>query len=118
MHEFSAAQGIIETAIRFAQEKNAESVSKVRVEIGELTLLNKEQMLFAYSVATRGTILEGSELAIQGKKATFACHNCGEAGELPSGRMQQMVFHCPGCGGDIEITSGRQCLVKSMEIEP
>ena len=113
MHEFSATQMVVETALDFAEQKKAKSVSKVKIEVGALSFLSGEQMKFAYGVITKGTILENSELVVVEKRAAFLCPKCGEVGtELPVA-----IFHCPKCGSDIEITSGKQCIVKSMEMD-
>ena len=121
MHEFSTAQGIVETAIHYAKKNKAKKVKKMFLEIGELTFLNVEQLKFSYDILSKDTILDNSELVVEVKSATYKCMKCGASGKL--GRIENEdhfsipVFHCPKCGGEIEILSGRQCFIKNMEIE-
>ena len=84
-----------------------------------MTFLNLEQLRFAFGVSAKGTVAEGAGLAITEKKAGYKC-SCGSSGETPSaeGMHGVPVFSCPSCGSDIEITSGRECFVESIDVEP
>ena len=60
MHELSIATDLINTAIETAKQNNAREVISVTVEIGELALINPEQLQFMYQVLTEENMLKGS----------------------------------------------------------
>ncbi len=121
MHEFSTMQGVVGVIMEFAEKNNAKKVLRVYLDVGELTFLNHEQLKFSYQILSEGTILEGSELVISPIKAKYVCKHCGSSGDLPrveeGDHFSVPVFYCPECGKEIEITSGRECRVREIEIE-
>lgn len=115
MHELSVAQALVRAVVDVARERK---VKKVFLVIGELTFLNLEQLRFAYEVSSKGTVAEGAELVIRETKAHYTCQ-CGSEGEML--RVEDMhgapIFSCPKCGSDVEISSGRECFVESIDVE-
>lgn len=65
MHEFSRAQFIIATALKFAEEKGAKSVDKVVVETEKLRDHDREEIEFAFKQLSKATLLEGTKLEIE-----------------------------------------------------
>jgi hydrogenase nickel incorporation protein HypA/HybF len=122
MHEFSAATSIVETVLRSSQAKGASRVLAVRLEIGELTFLNPEQLTFWIEEGFKETIAERSELHFRRIKPLVRCEDCGQRGDLPV--RDDPVFHyslpifaCPSCGSThIVIEKGRECLIRKIEI--
>lgn len=121
MHEFSTMQNIVSVVIDEAKKMGAKEINKVIIEVGELTFLGEEQMKFAFDLLKEGTIAENAELVIRKTKAKIKC-KCGYEGEIRY--MEKDEFHiifpiinCPVCGGEAEILEGRECRVKSMEVE-
>jgi len=45
--------------------KNVKRVSKINLEIGELTFINVEQLKFAFEVISKSTICEGAEIEVK-----------------------------------------------------
>jgi len=65
MHEFSTMQGIVNAILEEAKKYNAVEITKVEIEIGELTFLGEEQMKFAFDILKEGTIMEEAEISIE-----------------------------------------------------
>ena len=120
MHEFSTAQAIIETVLRAASESGATKVLRVSLEVGELTMLNLEQLRFSLKMLSKGTIAEGARFLIRRVKPEVKCLACGYAGRakpLDSALHVPLapVTSCPRCGSfEVEIIRGAECLVKSI----
>jgi hydrogenase nickel incorporation protein HypA/HybF len=79
MHELSIATDLINTAIETAKQNNAKKVLSVTVEIGELAMINPEQLSFMYEVLTEENMLKGSKPR-SSTPAVMECPNCGYKG--------------------------------------
>lgn len=100
-------------------EENAESngisrVTRVHLQVGELTAALPEALRFCFEVLSTGTILEGAELIIEVKQVELFCPGC-QIKFIPS---SVYALVCPKCGaGDTVIVSGRELCVSSYEGE-
>ena len=103
------AQAIVENVLMLAKEKNAKKVSKILVEMGELLLINPEQLEFCFQVASSGTIAEGAELKLEFIKPRIECLICGKQYEKP-------VAICE-CGGIVRVEGGKDMVIKRVEME-
>jgi hydrogenase nickel incorporation protein HypA/HybF len=65
MHELSMAEAIVNTVLDVAEKNNAEEIMEVILEIGQLTMLNPEQLKFLLDVLSEDTLLENSEIIIE-----------------------------------------------------
>jgi len=122
MHEFSTMQHIVEVILSEAHKHNPEKITRVNLEIGELTFLGIEQLQFAFQVLRRGTLLENAELKIDTVKPLIRCTTCGYSGDTEYDERPELHFmipllKCPRCGKDIEIVKGRECVVTSIQME-
>jgi len=119
MHEFSLTTQLVEKVLEEAQKRNAKKVLSVRLVIGKLTFLAKEQIRFAYKLLSEGTILEGSRLYIEETEGIVKCNNCGFKGRItykndPVYHISFPIFSCPKCGKSVEIIGGKECLIKRI----
>ena len=61
MHELSYAQALLDAVLKLAEENNAKRITSIHLKIGELLLINPEQLKFCFSVISKGTIAENAE---------------------------------------------------------
>lgn len=109
MHELSVAYDIYATARRAAQEHHATQVSKVFVEIGEMAMINPEQVEFLFqTIAQDDEVFAGVQLECTVVSVLSRC-SCGYEGEER--------FICPRCGALPEMIRGREVVVTNIEIE-
>lgn len=94
MHELSYVVRFCNQAIETAEKNHALSVERVVVEVGEMTDIVPEYLHRYYPGATRGTILEGSELVTRIVPVRVRCGGCGQ--EYHPGREND--YRCPSCG--------------------
>jgi hydrogenase nickel incorporation protein HypA/HybF len=106
----SFASVIVENALRVAEENGAKKVKSVTVVVGELLLINPDQLEFCYQVASQGTILENSRIEIEVAKADISCVNCGK-------KYSQPIYLCEDCGGFVSVKGGKEMILKKIEIE-
>jgi hydrogenase nickel incorporation protein HypA/HybF len=114
MHELSIAQSIIEGAEEEAQRHSRSRVVTVHVQVGRLSGVVNEALLFSYDLACEGTVLEGSRLEIEEVAAVVFCKKCDAERELES--IQH--FRCPICQMPTpEVIRGRELLITGLEME-
>jgi len=119
MHEFSIAASLVETVNEFATSRQIEQVRLVRLAIGELTCIERDQLRFCYQALTKETPLEQSDLEIETVRAEIKCPNCSYHGPAKYWEEALTVLiptlQCPDCGGAAEATLGHECLVRSIQ---
>jgi hydrogenase nickel incorporation protein HypA/HybF len=109
MHEYSIAYDIYTTARRAALENRANLVKRVHVDVGEITLVNPEQVEFLFqAISEDDPLFRGATLVCRPVKPKTRC-TCGYEGEE--------IFICPGCGALPEVVQGREIVVTSLEID-
>ena len=109
MHEYGIAYDLYATARKAALENKADHVTKVRVDVGKLAMVNPEQVIFLFNVIKeddalfRTTVLECTEVP---PKTRCACGYLGDE-----------IHVCPRCGALPELVCGREIVVTNIEIE-
>lgn len=120
MHELSMAEAIVETVLDVAKKNDAQEIVEVTIEVGELTMLNPEQVKFLLGVLAEDTLIEGAEIIIEDVPVEIKCRNCeftGLANTEGSDHYLAIVL-CPKCDErNVEILKGRECNVKTIKIE-
>ena len=126
MHELSISQAIADLVVKEADKREAKKVLRIQLEIGELSLLNPEQVEFCLGLALERTCAAEAELRIESVKPEIFCHACDYEGTLqpkdevkddPLYHLYAFAFKCPRCGsGEITVKRGRECKVKEIEI--
>jgi hydrogenase nickel incorporation protein HypA/HybF len=112
MHELSIAMSIVEMAQEEAEHRGVK-VEAVHLELGLLSGVVKEALLFSYEVACAGTVLEGSRLVIEEIPIEVYCPLCMTQKQLSS--MQW--FCCPDCGTPTpDVIHGRELMIRALEV--
>ena len=136
LHELSVATSIFEAVLEVASKHSAKKVLEVNIDVGELTLLNPDQLALAFEVLSKGTVVEGAKININVIKARARCNKCGEEWNLNLSYMTPTMSHvmamtcpacdlkaffrgvCPKCGeSDFDFISGSELVIKSIRIE-
>ncbi|WP_048057952.1 hydrogenase maturation nickel metallochaperone HypA [Methanothermococcus okinawensis] len=121
MHELSYATSILNTILysvdnQELKDKNIKKVSKINLEIGELTFINFEQLKFAFEVISEDTICKGAEMEVEYIKPHIVCKNCGYEGELEA--KDEFDVTCPKCGSySLKIKGGKEFNIKNIVVE-
>jgi hydrogenase nickel incorporation protein HypA/HybF len=112
MHELSIAMGIVDMAQEEAEHRGVR-VDAVHVELGPLSGVVADALLFSYEIACSGTCLEGSRLVIKEIPIEAYCPVCKTSKILTS--MQW--FCCPECGTPTsEIIHGKELAITALEV--
>ena len=113
MHELSIAMSIVDGVIEEAKKHPDERVDIVHLQLGTLSGVVKEALLFSFDIACEGTSIEGSSLSVQEMPAAIYCRKCGCEREICS----IQAFICPVCRGpSAELVRGRELIITGLEL--
>ncbi len=113
MHEMSLTESIVEIAVETAKREGASRVRRVFVDIGALSCVEPEALLFCFSAVSAGTIAEGAALEITRIPGAGWCIDCGKT--VP---LAERYGPCPECGGfRVRMTAGDEMRVKEIEVD-
>lgn len=120
MHELSIASALMEKVLAFAEEQRATRVLVVRVALGELTHLQRDQLCFCYEAITKQTPIEGSTLEIETVAARVRCPHCRYEGpprywNEALAALAVPTLQCPECGKMVEPIQGHDCAIKTVK---
>lgn len=108
VHELSIAQSVVDAVLERAGGRR---VLRVGLTVGRLSAVVPDALRFSFDLVTEGTAAEGAALEIEEPPGRAACRGCGADIEL-----RDLVLLC-GCGSaDVEVVSGRELLISSMEV--
>lgn len=112
VHELSICSSIADIVTRHAAGR---TVQVINVRAGQLRQIVPDTLVYCWGLVSAGTPLAGSRISIEPVPARIRCRDCGQltdVGEVP-------VFACGGCGGfAVEVVSGEEFLVTSLELAP
>lgn len=121
MHELAMASSIVDAILNTAKKNDAIKVTEAVLEIGDMTMLNPEQLRFMMSILSEDTMLEDAEIIINMIPIEIECESCGFQGESKTDENQDhlmAVARCPECENtQVHIIKGQECNVKTIKIE-
>ena len=113
MHEGSIAQNLLAIAIEKAKECKANTITLIRVKVGEFTGVNQSALEFAFDNFSQGTIAEKASLKIIRSPLLGKCRKCNEIFKI-----KKDIFKCSKCHSpEIDIISGEDLYIEDIEIE-
>lgn len=121
MHEFSISSEVAQTVLDTAREKGGGKVISILLEIGEITLLNAEQVRFWVEELLKGTIAEGAEIRVKTTKVHIECESCNYQGrpvfDPKEGAGFLGPFYCPKCKTfRVEVKKGNECTLRQIRM--
>jgi hydrogenase nickel incorporation protein HypA/HybF len=121
MHEFSTAVSIVEAVKRAAKSYGATKVVGITLQIGKLSMLNHDQLLFGIEIAAKGSIVEGAVVTIEPLSTKIRCRDCKAESEVSDqGALYEILasMACSECQSkNVEVIQGRECVVKDIQAE-
>jgi hydrogenase nickel incorporation protein HypA/HybF len=108
MHEMAITQSVVDAVCEHAAGRRVHSV---KVEVGALCAVVPDSMQFCFELATEGTVADGARLDLDLRPGAAHCRSCGKDFEL-----HDLIVLCPcGCA-DVEVLTGRELRILSMEV--
>ena len=113
MHELSICQSIIEQATQIAQQNNAQSVSRIIIDIGPLSGVEAALLEHAFPIASAGTIAQNSVLETHILPIIIRCNLCNNENEASANKLL-----CSACGTwQTTLISGDEMLLRTIELD-
>jgi hydrogenase nickel incorporation protein HypA/HybF len=122
MHEFSISNEVVRNVLHAAKKNNGRKVLSVQLEIGELTLVNVEQVTFWIHELVKGSVAEGAKVRVKTIKAHIQCKSCGYKGGVNLDQQDPLrhivPYSCPQCSSfQIKVEKGRECTLRRIQVE-
>ena len=113
MHELGIAINIVELVQKHLPADKKVQVKKIFIRAGMLTAIYPPALSTCVEAVARNTPVEGAEVVITQDPIRAQCRTCQAVSEL-----EEPPFVCATCGGmQVDIQSGRDLFVESIEIE-
>jgi hydrogenase nickel incorporation protein HypA/HybF len=112
MHELSIATSIVKTAEKEVRDNGGEKVLEIYLEIGKLSGVELQSLLFIWELCTNETVLQHSKLTITEPEGIAQCAECETEFKL-----EKMYDSCPECNSPFKtIISGKELKIKKLII--
>jgi hydrogenase nickel incorporation protein HypA/HybF len=112
MHEFNICEDLLDQVAKEHAKQPFAGVTRVRVEIGQLSTADPEALQYAFEILTRQTFLEGAVLQIDRVPSRGHCLDCGAEVEVAA-----YPAACPHChGARIKPGSGNRAQFIEIEV--
>lgn len=113
MHEMSYVVRFVNQALAIAEERHAQKVLSLSLDIGDMTGIEDHYLIKYYETASKGTILEGSSLDITHTPIEALCDDCGTSYHPD----KEHDYLCPSCkSGMCHITKGRGVQIRQVKM--
>ncbi|MDR2829470.1 MAG: hydrogenase maturation nickel metallochaperone HypA [Methanobrevibacter sp.] len=123
MHELSMAQSIMNAVIETSEKNHANKVIEVIIEIGKMTMLNSEQVIFMLEILSEeeeNRLTHGANFTVEEIPVEIECLECGFDGKLENADLDPYtpISRCPKCGNfKVNVKNGKDIIVKNIVID-
>ncbi len=115
MHELSIMGNILDIVLEHAAAHSVKRVSRISLEVGELSDIIPEWMQTYFDFVSKDTIAEKAVLSIDRVPAVLRCKSCANEFTITRENFQ---FTCTACdSADVELLKGREFKILSIEVE-
>jgi hydrogenase nickel incorporation protein HypA/HybF len=108
MHELAIAESLVEAV---QARTGRQTVVSVRLQVGRLSGVVPDALMFAFELAAQGTPLEGAQLLIEEPAGRLHCRTC-QADQ----RRDDLILLCECGSADVEVTAGRELALLNAEV--
>ena len=113
MHEMSLCEGVLQVLQDSAQKQGYTQVKTVWLEIGELSGVETEAMVFSFDVVTKGSLAENAKLEVINVPGEAWCMKCAKVVHVT-----RRFDECPDCSSyQLQVTGGDEMKIKELEVE-
>lgn len=110
MHEMALAEGILAVVLDAAE---GQKVRRVGLQVGRLQMVVPDSLQFSFQLISDGTPAAEAVVEMVEIPVLLRCKECGKETEV-----NNPPFNCSHCNSfEIEVVSGDQLIVDSVELE-
>lgn len=109
MHELSICNSIVDIVTKHAEER---PVRSVHVRVGALRQIVPDTLVYCWSLVSKDTVLDGSQLQVESIPARIQCSECDHTTTLTA-----PVLRCESCDSQaVTLVTGEEFLITSLEL--
>lgn len=113
MHEMSLSKRILEIVEEQYARQKFERIKIIYIELGELMAVDKQALLFSFTIIAKGSIAEEAKLQFIDIPGEAWCEGCHKAIQV-----KRYISQCETCGVfSSNIICGNELHIKTMEVE-
>ncbi len=113
MHEYSVTKSLVDLCNQEAEKNKFAKIYKINLKIGKFTGFSPDSIKFYFGYLKPNTKCSDAEIIFNEIPIRIKCRDCGKENII-----DEPILMCPNCGKtDIEIISGREFYVESIEGE-
>lgn len=120
MHEYGLMEDVVGVVTEEARRLDGKAVTRVCLDIGELSFASKESLETAFRALSPGTILEGAELVMAEVAARLRCESCGFQGSVKDAGLDEAdrvpPWFCPRCGFPLAAVTGGGLVLREIAV--
>jgi hydrogenase nickel incorporation protein HypA/HybF len=109
MHELAITESILNQSLTEAKKHKAKSIKKINLLVGEAISVVPDCVQFYFDTLKKPTIAKDAVLEIKTVPLVIRCPNCKI-------QFKDLEAICK-CQAGIEIVSGQELIIESLEIE-
>lgn len=87
-------------------------VARITLEVGRLRAVVPEALRFNFQVVSQDTPAEDAQLIIEEIPVRVRCEPCDK-----EWTVERVDFLCPDCAGPVRTLTGKELLLRSIEVE-
>lgn len=112
MHEMSLMESVVEIACETAVQHGAKGIRAIRLDVGQLSHVDPDALLFCYDAIRRGSLAEEASLEINRVAGEGWCLDCAKT--VP---LKERFGACPECGQyHVQMTAGDELKIRDLEV--
>jgi len=86
--------------------------ARITLQVGRLRAVVPDAMRFCFQVVSQGTAAQDAELVLEEVPIRVRCDSCDR-----EWTVEGVSFLCPDCDGPCKTLSGKELLLRSIEVE-
>lgn len=113
VHEISIALNLVEALTERAETEHVAKIEAVHIQLGKLSGVVEDALQFAWELATKDTVAEGSTLVVERVPLVVFCERCESERTIRG----DPILVCPECATPAPaIVRGRELQLVAMEV--
>jgi len=112
VHEYSLVSTLLERVVAEAAARDATSVRKIRLLVGEHAGVEVDLLRWAFGVLRENTPCAEAELEVVSVAARWECSRC--SCEVPAGTG---TLVCPQCEAPAALVTGMELVLERIELQ-
>lgn len=115
MHELGIMKNVLEVALEYSEMNCVKKIQAINLSVGALSDIVPQYAQMFFELIAKDTVAENAKINIEKIPAKIRCRSCGTETEMD---INHLINECDKCGSkSIELISGREFRVNSMEVE-